>query len=119
VSGRRTNLVWKSDLCRQSAGQIGQGLGGYEREAACAVAYRAVDCRVTDGKADVTVTRHLYPEYRDVYTLMSYVPHSLSHGINTYLSNYRYLCTEQLLSCAMPAVVFAGRDDFGSHEQKR
>ena len=68
---------------------------------------------VTDGKADVTVTRHLYPEYRDVYTLMSYVPHSLSHGIYTYLSNYRYLCTEQLLSCAMPAVVFAGRDDFG------
>jgi len=68
---------------------------------------------VTDGKADVTVTRHLYPEYRDVYTLMSYMPQSLSYGINTYLSNYQYLCTEQLLSCSMPAVVFAGRDDFG------
>jgi len=68
---------------------------------------------VIDGKADVTVTRHLYPEYRDVYTLMSYMPQSLSYGINTYLANYQYLCTEQLLSCGMPAVVFAGRDDFG------
>jgi uncharacterized protein YfaS (alpha-2-macroglobulin family) len=68
---------------------------------------------VTDGKTDVTVTRHLYPEYRDVYALMSYMPQSLSYGISTYLSNYQYLCTEQLLSCGMPAVVFAGRDDFG------
>jgi uncharacterized protein YfaS (alpha-2-macroglobulin family) len=68
---------------------------------------------VTDGKVDVTVTRQLYPEYRDVYTLISYMPQSLSYGINTYLANYQYLCTEQILSCAMPAVVFAGRDDFG------
>jgi len=68
---------------------------------------------VIDGKADVTVTRHLYPEYRDVYTLMSYMPQSLSYGINTYLANYQYLCTEQLLSCGIPVVVFAGRDDFG------
>jgi uncharacterized protein YfaS (alpha-2-macroglobulin family) len=73
---------------------------------------------IADGKADVTVTRHLYPEYRDVYTLMSYMPQSLSYGINTYLSNYQYLCTEQLLSCGMPAVVFAGRDDFGISRAK-
>ena len=73
---------------------------------------------VTDGKVDVTVTRQLYPEYRDVYALMSYMPQSLSYGINTYLSNYQYLCTEQLLSCAMPAVVFAGRDDFGIPQAK-
>jgi uncharacterized protein YfaS (alpha-2-macroglobulin family) len=73
---------------------------------------------VTDGKADVTVTRRLYPEYREVYTLMSYMPHALSYGLHTYLSNYQYLCTEQLLSCAMPAVLFAGRDDFGISRSK-
>ncbi|MGD0915836.1 MAG: alpha-2-macroglobulin [Thermodesulfobacteriota bacterium] len=67
---------------------------------------------IADGKADVTVTRSLYPEYRDVYASMSYMPQSLAYGINTYLGHYQYLCTEQLLSCGMPAVVFAGRDDF-------
>ena len=73
---------------------------------------------VTDGKADVTVTRHLYPEVRDVYASMSYMPQALVYGINTYLGNYPYLCTEQLLSCGMPAVVFAGRDDFSMPRAK-
>jgi uncharacterized protein YfaS (alpha-2-macroglobulin family) len=41
------------------------------------------------------------------------MPRPLVYGINAYLSNYPYLCTEQLLSCAMPAVVHAGREDSG------
>lgn len=73
---------------------------------------------ISDEKADVTVTRHLYPEYRDVNASLSYLPQSLAYGINTYLNNYQYLCTEQLLSCGMPAVVFAGRNDFGITRQK-
>jgi hypothetical protein len=68
---------------------------------------------VVDGKADVTVTRNLYPEFRDVHASVSYLPRPLVHGIKAYLASYPYLCTEQLLSCAMPMVVFAGRDDFG------
>ena len=72
----------------------------------------------TDGRVDVTVTRTLYSEFRDVYASMSYMPQSLVHGINTYLNNYQYLCTEQLLSCGMPAVVFAGRDDLGISRAK-
>lgn len=73
---------------------------------------------IADGKADVTVTRRLYPEYRDVRASISYLPQSLAYGINSYLGNYQYLCTEQLLSCAMPAVVFAGRDGFGMTRTK-
>jgi uncharacterized protein YfaS (alpha-2-macroglobulin family) len=68
---------------------------------------------VADGKADVTITRSLYPEFRDVHASMSYLPRPLVYGINAYLGNYPYLCTEQLLSCAMPAVVHAGREDSG------
>ena len=68
---------------------------------------------VVDGKADVAVTRNLYPEFRDVHASVSYLPRPLVHGIKAYLASYPYLCTEQLLSCAMPMVVFAGRDDFG------
>ena len=67
---------------------------------------------VADGKVDVTVTRSLYPEFRDVNASMSYLPRPLVNGINAYLSNYPYLCTEQLLSCAMPAVSWPSEASF-------
>ena len=73
---------------------------------------------VVDGKADVPVSRDLYPEFRDVQASVSYLPRPLVHGIKAYLAGYPYLCTEQLLSCAMPMVVLAGRDDFGIPQAK-
>jgi uncharacterized protein YfaS (alpha-2-macroglobulin family) len=68
---------------------------------------------IVDGKTDVKVTRNLYSDYRDVYASFSYLPQSLAYGITTYLGHYPYLCTEQLLSCGMPAVVLGGREEFG------
>jgi hypothetical protein len=67
---------------------------------------------ISDGKADATVKRNLYSEYRNVFASFSYVPHALVYGINTFLDHFQYLCTEQLLSRAMPLVVFAGREAF-------
>src|SRR5438128_30629 len=38
---------------------------------------------------------------------------SLAHGLVTYLGNYPYACTEQLVSQAMPALLLAERPEFG------
>jgi uncharacterized protein YfaS (alpha-2-macroglobulin family) len=63
--------------------------------------------------ADVPVDRNMYPEYRKLQASVSLVPLALAHGLVTYLGNYPYSCTEQLVSQAMPALLLAERPEFG------
>ncbi|MBB5020041.1 hypothetical protein HNQ59_003349 [Chitinivorax tropicus] len=60
-----------------------------------------------------TLTRDLYPEYRKVDATVSVLPLAWSQGLVAYLDSYPYSCTEQLVSKAMPALVFAGRPELG------
>lgn len=65
------------------------------------------------GSRDVPVDRNLYPEHRKLEASISLVPLSLARGLVTYLGNYPYSCTEQLVSQAMPAMLLAERPEFG------
>jgi uncharacterized protein YfaS (alpha-2-macroglobulin family) len=65
------------------------------------------------GSKDVNVDRNMYPEYRTLEAATSLVPLSMAHGLVSYLSNYPYVCTEQIVSQAMPALVLAERPEFG------
>src|SRR5262249_34991479 len=58
-------------------------------------------------------TRNLYPQFRTLETSTSRVPLSLAHGLVTYLANYPYACTEQIVSQAMPALMLGDRPEFG------
>ena len=62
---------------------------------------------------DVPIDRNLYSEYRTLEASTSLVPLSLAHGLVSYLSNYPYLCTEQIVSQGMPALLLAERPEFG------
>ena len=62
---------------------------------------------------DVPTERNLYPEYRTLEASTSLVPLSLAHGLVSYLANYPYACTEQIVSQAMPALLLAERPEFG------
>jgi alpha-2-macroglobulin len=64
-------------------------------------------------KADVAVTRKLYPEYRDVQVSASALPLGLADGLLQYLDKYPYGCTEQVVSQAFPAVVLGTRPELG------
>jgi alpha-2-macroglobulin len=64
-------------------------------------------------KADVPVTRKMYPEYRDVEVSASPVPLGLADGLIQYLNKYPYGCTEQVVSQAFPAVVLGTRPELG------
>jgi uncharacterized protein YfaS (alpha-2-macroglobulin family) len=63
---------------------------------------------------EVKVERDLYPEYRTLEASVSLLPLSLAHGLSVYLTNYPYLCTEQIVSRTMPALMLAERPEFGS-----
>ena len=65
------------------------------------------------GSKDVNVDRNMYPEHQTLEASTSLVPLSMAHGLVSYLSNYPYVCTEQIVSQAMPALVLAERPEFG------
>lgn len=66
-----------------------------------------------DETVEVKIDRDLYPQYRKLNTSISLLPLSLAHGFVSYLDDYPYLCTEQIVSRAMPAVVLGSRPEFG------
>jgi hypothetical protein len=65
------------------------------------------------GKADVEIKRQLYPDYRTLDASASPIPLGIAHGLKAYLEKFPYLCTEQLVSRAFPAVVLKNRPEFG------
>ncbi|MBB6093303.1 hypothetical protein HNQ60_002181 [Povalibacter uvarum] len=65
------------------------------------------------GERDVAINRTLYPQHRKLETGMSVLPLQFAHGFVSYLANYPYACTEQIVSQAMPAVLLASRPEFG------
>ncbi|HEU4531984.1 MAG TPA: hypothetical protein VFR59_12400, partial [Steroidobacteraceae bacterium] len=63
---------------------------------------------------DVPIERSMYPEHRTLEASLSLLPLAIGHGLVVYLDNYPYLCTEQLVSRAVPALVLAERPEFGA-----
>jgi alpha-2-macroglobulin len=54
------------------------------------------------GREDHPVTREMYPEYRTLEVSASFLPMGLAGGLDFYLQEYPYTCTEQLLSMSFP-----------------
>ncbi|MCC2658541.1 MAG: hypothetical protein K0Q76_3649 [Panacagrimonas sp.] len=67
-------------------------------------------------KLDVPASRQLFPQFREQEAGISMLPMALANGFVSYLGNYPYSCTEQLVSQAMPALVLGKRPEFGRVE---
>lgn len=65
-----------------------------------------------DTKKSLDVMQTLYPEYRNVDVAMSTSPLILVFGLQRYLDNFPYGCTEQLTSKAMPLIAMNGQSWF-------
>ncbi len=70
------------------------------------------------GNVDAPLTRDLYPEYRKLEGGISAMPLGLAHGLVSYLDNFPYSCTEQLVSMGIPALILADRPEFGELKSK-
>ena len=85
-----------------------------------AIAYRSeILAGTVKGERDLDVARDMFPEYRKLEATISYVPLTLAHALAAYLSGYPYLCTEQLVSEAIPALILSERPDFGYVKEPR
>ncbi|HXS96471.1 MAG TPA: alpha-2-macroglobulin [Candidatus Limnocylindrales bacterium] len=81
-----------------------------------AVAYRT---QLTLGRFDsattqAPLTRDMYPENRKVQAAVSTVPLVWGQGLVKWLDDYPYLCTEQLVSKGIGALLIASRPEFGT-----
>jgi alpha-2-macroglobulin len=65
-----------------------------------------------DTKKSLPVTRSLYPEYRQVEAAAANSPLILVAGLQRYLDNFPYGCTEQLISKAVPLLVMKNQPWF-------
>lgn len=62
--------------------------------------------RTEDSSGEVQISRDLYPQLRNVRFAAAGSPLVWADGLNSYLADYGYSCTEQLVSKAMPALVW-------------
>ncbi|MGH8177552.1 MAG: hypothetical protein ACREV5_14940 [Steroidobacter sp.] len=65
------------------------------------------------GERDIPIDRAMYPHHRTLQSGVSVLPMQFAHGFVSYLANYPYSCTEQIVSQAMPAVLLSARPEFG------
>jgi uncharacterized protein YfaS (alpha-2-macroglobulin family) len=70
------------------------------------------------GALEVPITRNMYPQYRHLEAAVSPLPLVLANGLSGYLANFSHMCTEQLISQAMPALILAKRPEFGKSDAK-
>jgi uncharacterized protein YfaS (alpha-2-macroglobulin family) len=62
---------------------------------------------------DVALTRTMHTEFRKVDATVSALPIGLARGLDTYLKNFPYGCSEQITSGAFCRLMLAGEADFG------
>jgi len=62
---------------------------------------------------DLPIKRQMYSEFTKRDAALSAVPLGLAHGLDSYLKNFPYGCSEQLTSGAFCRLMLAGEADFG------
>ena len=80
--------------------------------------YAQVSVGSFKGSAEVPVTRKLYAEFRTLDASVSALPLVMAGGLSTYLANFSHMCTEQVVSQAVPALMLAKRPEFARADAK-
>jgi len=74
--------------------------------------------RTESDKKQLLLTRKLYQPFRTVNFTAAYTPLAWASGLQQYLDNYPYSCTEQLVSMGLPALLFSQHPDLGQLKGK-
>jgi uncharacterized protein YfaS (alpha-2-macroglobulin family) len=64
-------------------------------------------------KIDVALTRDMHPEFRKLDATVSALPLGLARGLDSYLKDFPYGCSEQITSGAFCRLMLADESDFG------
>ena len=64
-------------------------------------------------KIDIALTRDMHPEFRKLDATVSGLPLGLARGLDAYLKDFPYGCSEQITSGAFCRLMLADESDFG------
>src|SRR5437763_3608810 len=64
-------------------------------------------------KIDISLTRDMHPEFRNLDATVSGLPLGLARGLDAYLKDFPFGCSEQLTSGAFCRLMLADESDFG------
>src|SRR5205807_2070667 len=64
-------------------------------------------------KIDIALTRDMHPEFRKLDATVSALPLGLARGLDIYLKDFPYGCSEQITSGAFCRLMLADESDFG------
>ena len=64
-------------------------------------------------KIDIALTRDMHPEFRKLDATVSALPLGLARGLDSYLHDFPYGCSEQITSGAFCRLMLADESDFG------
>src|SRR5256886_1519952 len=64
-------------------------------------------------KIEIPVTREIPPEFRNLDAIVSVLPLGLARGVDAYLKDFPFGCSEQLTSGAFCRLMLADESDFG------
>lgn len=64
-------------------------------------------------KVEIPVTREMHPEFRKLYATVSALPLGLAHGLDAYLKDFPFGCSEQITSGAFCRLMLSDEADFG------
>ena len=67
----------------------------------------------TSESSEIAVERNMYPEFRKLNATVSAVPLGLAHGLDAYLKDFPYGCSEQITSGAFCRLMLVDEADFG------
>jgi len=74
--------------------------------------------RTESDQKQLLLSRKLYDPYRTVNLTSAYTPLAWASGLQQYLDNYPYACTEQLVSMGLPALLFSQHPELGQLKGK-
>jgi alpha-2-macroglobulin len=74
---------------------------------------RVVSGALDGGRAEIPLTRALYPEHRTLQVSLSTLPLGLARGLLRYLEDFPHGCTEQVVSRAFPALALTRHPELG------
>ena len=102
------------------------GFGDLEQSAEATLSIRPPVAKETtmtagyaeDGKADVTISRVLYPQFAQSNLSVSLLPTAYISGLIRYLDGFPYGCTEQIISRIFPQLSLTGFSEFSLSEAK-
>jgi uncharacterized protein YfaS (alpha-2-macroglobulin family) len=118
VDGERAQLGSASMTFTAAMGTKGARLSADVSVRPAVPRYAETSMGAFKGTLEVPVKRRMYGQFRTLEAGVSALPLAMAGALSNYLASFTHVCTEQLVSQAVPALILGQRPEFGKSGAK-